>query len=450
MINFEFWTFSKKKNSTKQPTTKGTIISVNLKHPTSIESPTLLIEGFNLEFNYAKGLGHYYFVSNITFINNSLVEVELVKDVLATYKNEIGLLNAFINRSDSDFDVNLNDNEMTSKQKIGAIGYKPTDLSDLFDGKGCYLLRVASESATSVTGIKTYIMTKGQVRNALSFMFSNNVFDSAWDSVVKATFNPFQYIISLKYCALSYSVMIHGCSQEPLQFGWWTSSDQSYYVCNYVGSRHNIALAVPERFFNDFRDFNPQYSSYQLLLPASGLYEIPSVDMSLANFDLQLYVDALTGKSTYYMLLANSNAVLYKFDANVCADVQLSQNSTDLTSALGSIGSAIGSAVSGNIYGTAVSSANALTTILQPTPSSKGGVGSIYELVSIRSAVFYDKRFDVVDQHPIGFGRPLNQNRQIGTLSGFVKCSGASISISGHSDDIEEINSHLNSGFYYE
>lgn len=47
-------------------------------------------------------------------------------------------------------------------------------------------------------------------------------------------------------------------------------------------------------------------------------------------------------------------------------------------------------------------------------------------------------------------GRPLYKNVKINTLSGFVKCSGASLDIAGFSGDKEEVNAYLNSGFYFE
>ena len=47
-------------------------------------------------------------------------------------------------------------------------------------------------------------------------------------------------------------------------------------------------------------------------------------------------------------------------------------------------------------------------------------------------------------------GRPLYENKQIKTLSGYVKCQNASINISGLAGDKEEVNAYLNNGFYYE
>lgn len=47
-------------------------------------------------------------------------------------------------------------------------------------------------------------------------------------------------------------------------------------------------------------------------------------------------------------------------------------------------------------------------------------------------------------------GRPCYKNVQISTLSGYIKCAGASVDIAGLAGEKEMVNSFLNNGFYYE
>lgn len=445
----KFTKLAKRRNSTKQPTEWLEHYDIKLKQPTSLESPAVIIKDFDASLNYAYFNNAYYFVNDVISINNELSEVQLEKDVLATYKYAINTYNAFVNRSDSDYDEELIDNEMSCRQKIKSITTREVSLSPIFDGVGCYIMRIACDSADSVSGIKTFVLTKAQVKNVLGFMFSQDVLDAVGDNLLKSTLNPFQYIVSLKFCAISYAHMSEGCPSEVVKFGWW-SSGLSYKVLNYVGDKITFGINRPTRFYDDFRDFTQGYSSYELLLPASGLYNIPAYDFSFESFDMQLYVDVITGKSTWYMLASDSNALLHKFDANVCADVQISQTSYNLTSVVGGIASTAGNLISGNIVASASSAAGAIGALIQPSPSSRGTTGSIMELLSITSIAIYATHMDAIDDHPIGFGRPLNQNRTLGSLSGFVKCSGASISLDGHADDIDRVNAYLNSGFYIE
>ena len=47
-------------------------------------------------------------------------------------------------------------------------------------------------------------------------------------------------------------------------------------------------------------------------------------------------------------------------------------------------------------------------------------------------------------------GMPYFQAAQISSLSGYVKCSGASVTIPGYESEKDAVNGYLNSGFFYE
>ena len=47
-------------------------------------------------------------------------------------------------------------------------------------------------------------------------------------------------------------------------------------------------------------------------------------------------------------------------------------------------------------------------------------------------------------------GRPDMTERVISTCSGYVKCINASVPIAGMSTEKDEVNTYLNTGFYYE
>ena len=92
--------FSKRKNSTKQPT-GGTSVTAFLKEGTSIENPTFTLSGNNFTVDYVEAFGHYYFVKDIVSIRNNLIEIECVQDVLATYKSAIIGSSQYVIRSAS-------------------------------------------------------------------------------------------------------------------------------------------------------------------------------------------------------------------------------------------------------------------------------------------------------------------------------------------------------------
>lgn len=70
-------------------------ISINLKRDVDISSPSLvLLDGLGVnysDFNYAEipELGRFYFVNNVQRLNHKMIQVDLVCDVLETYKSDV-------------------------------------------------------------------------------------------------------------------------------------------------------------------------------------------------------------------------------------------------------------------------------------------------------------------------------------------------------------------------
>lgn len=70
-------------------------ININLKRDVDISSPSLvLLDGLGVnysDFNYAEipELGRFYFVNNVQRLNHKIIKVDLVCDVLETYKSDV-------------------------------------------------------------------------------------------------------------------------------------------------------------------------------------------------------------------------------------------------------------------------------------------------------------------------------------------------------------------------
>lgn len=80
-------------------------ININLKRDVDISSPSLvLLDGLGVnysDFNYAEipELGRFYFVNNIQRLNHKMIQVDLVCDVLETYKVDVLASKARFNRA---------------------------------------------------------------------------------------------------------------------------------------------------------------------------------------------------------------------------------------------------------------------------------------------------------------------------------------------------------------
>ena len=91
-MTLTYWSgYSKRKNSTKQPTS-GTDVTVYLKDNCSVVNPIFQASTVPTTANYfyIADFGRYYFLSNVVQISNSIWEFTLEVDVLASYKSAIG------------------------------------------------------------------------------------------------------------------------------------------------------------------------------------------------------------------------------------------------------------------------------------------------------------------------------------------------------------------------
>lgn len=455
----ELFNFSKKHNSTAVPNDEdGVELNVRLKSETSIWNPQFVLSSNDLPiYNYVKWDDRFYFISNVIKGNNNIVYMECVIDVLGTWRSDILSTTTFVERSSSSYNAYLNDNEVSVNQEISEMAYDTTQLTigstNLFNRVGCYIVRCTSEDSNSITGIATYIMTKTELSSLLAFLFndSGTIWEAAWDSVTKAVFNPFQYILSVKWCAMNYSFMTSKLTSKEVKLGWW-STGVNAKVVDYLGGNVSFQLDVTNALghYEDFRDTNPNYTKYKIYIPGTGLIEIPSI-MMRAAIDIQLYYDVITGKSTWFLLYHDSNYVFMRLDGNVMADIQISQVNHDLGGAIGNAVGSIGMGLSGNTIGAVAGGVNAIGNILQSTPSISGGASSMTELATINAIVIYTERYRCKSSYfPITRGRPLMQNTLLSTLRGFCQCGQASIDCDAPPQYKDSINNYINSGFYIE
>lgn len=107
------------KNISEQNKVDKTLIFVNeydgcgAKMPLSITTPTFTINDtqFNLNCNYiyVEDLDRYYFITNMTAVNNGIWEIECHIDVLHTYSQQIKNQYAVIERNTNAVNTYLDD-----------------------------------------------------------------------------------------------------------------------------------------------------------------------------------------------------------------------------------------------------------------------------------------------------------------------------------------------------
>lgn len=161
-VSADFYKFSKRKNSTKQPTGTGTVYNVDLKSGTSFLSPTLLLNNSGYpDFNYVVFNGWYYFIRDIVSVRNDLWEVYCTIDALATAKSAITSSTQFVSYSSQLGDSWLQDTRIPVK-KNATVAKNTTTMNFLFNTAGFYVL-----SAVGENGCQTYGLDRAMINNLI-------------------------------------------------------------------------------------------------------------------------------------------------------------------------------------------------------------------------------------------------------------------------------------------
>lgn len=446
--------FSKRRNSTKQPSS-GTDYSVNIKDGCSVENPVFLIDGINLNANYCSWDGHYYFIEDIILSNSNIYELHCSMDVLATFKSQIGSSTQFIERAASAYDTLVQDNLLSQGQSLSEVHQNFTTISKISTA-GCYTIQTFS-----IQGVRTYVYSD---MSTITGILNNDAYGIN-SGGLQALINTIGMNI-LDVSAYVSNVMWHPFSKSAIQ-GAGTSENiaVAFFPLNgitgdrvlntYITDGGNITMPGNEYASTDFRRYDPAFSRYSLYLPGVGTVALPAINASMTLYYVMTY-DIYTGGVTYniYNNGANSTqALLATYSGQLGISVPWSTQRIDAPSLIEHI-VAPNINIGGGYAGMAQSTVHAGMAVVRDTiepqysiHSGSGNLGNIKVNNQIKCAVqnFISKEFPLAE-----CGRPLKEHRTISTLSGYIKCGNASLDIPGMGAEKEKVNSYLNNGFYYE
>ena len=463
----------KKRNSTFVINrTPDFTMDVVLKDDTSVDTPTFLLDSVDLSVNYAWWEGRFYFINDIRRGVTHQYELECSTDYLATYRSYIGSYTAFVERAASNYDTYLADGALSSKNAIVHASHETLTLSDI-TANGCFLLRTVSQvdSDANKTGITTYILSSNDMKRVLDFMFTESNFpDVLSDLAVKSFFNPFQYIVDLRWVPNTKADMAGGSTATgPVKFGWFNSGVSVPILTAQVVNQ-SYTLAAPTCYYanNDFRRYDSRFTNFKLYVFGHGTIDISPMDVTSSGLKIQRTVDFTTGEMITLVRRSDGVHPIAEFKDPFCIPVQISQvNSNLFNSAMdvltttgqgmqaagiaaeGGAG-AIASALIGGAIRTGASVINAIHGETCAGISGNGTNGNRASLIQMPYYILYETAYDSAEFTTNVNGRPLCQNVQINTLSGYVQCAGASVNIPGFAGDKEAVNNALNGGFYYE
>ncbi len=475
-MNIRVWSnFSKRQNSTLQPqASAGTQISCVLKEETSIRNPSFILADPMPQITYVQAFGNYYFVTDIINIDANRSEVACSLDVLATYKSSILNYTAFVERSASSYDQYIRDPALSSQQKYISDTVTNTALTGIFNPTGMYVIPVMTK-----TGGHTIYCA-----NSLGFLkgiLNSGCYDASdisdWiSSKVAASFDLDVYIGAIKWMPLNVTnigvvVPKTNIAIGPVIMKAAYVPDDLYIksVSATAATGARVAINLPAAYYGDFRDADPEFVQYSITLPGIGTAPLDpafvgSCILNGTSLYDQMAIDIATGLITHIIESGSSYVKFCNFKGSIATDVPIGKARANTIETIAAFVSGTSSAASnlaggGGSPGSVISGVGqSITTGLSviksaycPQVSMIGGSGNHYDLylncenIRINRKVFGSKQFPTTVA-----GRPLMQNVQLSSLSGFCQCGNASVPVNARDADRAEINAYLNSGFYIE
>lgn len=448
MTEIVLYHFSKRKNSTKRPKGQGAEVSCLLKSATTFQNPTFILQkpmNDMLQFNYVKWADHYYFIDSTTSINAGQTEISCTEDVLATYKNEISNYTCFIERSSNQTTlandtmyIPTNDWVLSTRNVI----HKEKIMTSTYSQQ--YIIRVVSR-----TGIASYYINGDQLNNLLDYMYTESNFaDVITDAITKLMFDPFKYIVELKWIPFVDSAF-NSSNYEAIQLGFWDSGVTAKRIDEDTVVNFSYSFAFDNPLYNitDFRYYSPSFSNYFIKLPFIGVvalnpYKIDESVNALYQFD------ATSGLCNVF--LQSKKVVFASYQFQLSVPVQIGYASTNIAQLTTSAVSLVGAGLQGNIAQGITSGIEAGRSITAPEVSMLGTIGNISNILNNQILEFNSYACTSINPDDASEGYADGTVRSISGLTGYIKCRNASIEISGFTGDQEAVNNYLNSGFYYE
>lgn len=474
-MNVYMTQYSKRANSTARPadTSSYTLVAdCQLKQPSSVVNPVFILSqssfSVNYNFCYIPDWGRWYTIDDAVYMTGQRVEVTLSCDYLATWRSNISGYTAYVERcADSDYyDTTVEDNYLSNSTTIANSQIATTALGGGFDrAVGFYILRTIGNSGTvsSFTGITSYVLTLSEITDVLSYMFTDTNFsDVISDETVKTFFNPFQYIVDIKWIPCDYTTYADNylLNKTNVKFGWWDSGVNVWVIQGGISgvSFYSDSINIPDNAFSDWRRYSDRFSSYLLYLPGVGTVNI-SANETWEGLCCRYDLDLATGDALCSLYTGHLNddheptgSLISTYNTQLAVPIQLGQLGSTVTRTTSSIISGITGALTGKgIIANAITSAlDATTSALQPTPSLNGAAGERFIINQNPDIKMSINNLTSCEYPTTVAGRPCYKNIQLGSLSGYVKCGGASLSLPGYDTDAETVNNWLNSGFYME
>lgn len=487
-MTVKLWkTFSKRLNSTKQPSDPATAeLTCRLKDNTSLHDPVLEIatNDFGYEYAYISDFGKYYFVRDVVSKAYGLCEYHLTEDVLATYKTAIGSSSFHVIYASASTDIEIIDPRVVVKTSKAFHTSGGGETERVFPSSGgCYILSVFNDQDYYVDGSRVTDVANGMaVTIALEPADMENLRIGLADSDVLTHINqfidgePLKAIFHCIWVPYSLNTLSIGIPVSLIRIGNQVISaslPQARIVNGNPVITNTISVNCHLRsgYINSFRASEP-YTTGTIYLPGVGVVNLNMSDWrGSTKINVQYTIECITGNMRYF-LKRDDGMIVGTFDCCVASPCPLGQEVLNGAGVVGGVMGAVGglasmgvsiasggagAAFAGSALALSMGAANTALAANKRDVMTTGNIGG--RMVQTQPFIYHTE-FTVDTEPPAASGYiaerglPYAGVAQISTMTStagkFIQCEGASINCTASGLEKEEINNHLNNGFYYE
>lgn len=456
MITVKFYSFAKKRNSTKQPST-GTDLSCLVKSDSSIINPVIEVSTDPTGYNYCyiASFGRYYYIEDIVFQKGIWICYCSV-DVLASYKSQIGSSSFYVTRSASSYDGNIVDAQYpaTSDVVFSNTAAAPNPFSWSGFTGGVYVIGLMTSDTGNTNGVIYYVLEPAEFAKLIKDFYSDTSpgFATWWDNLGKGIVNSLNkisdFIVSCRWYPTAPAIE---AGLRTISVGLFTSSAKGYQVANNPNVTNSAQWTVPKHPQAATRGAYLNGAPYSRYTISSGFTGEISLDSYLvaqaSKLNFIVNMDITTGQAKIMITDPDNSRTLLTTYGEFGIPIQLEATEVSASGFVNSLAKTWGSMITGDLLGTFNGVMNSLD-YFQPTPGGNGGAGGYIPFT--QSLLLNCEFFKIVDEDLADKGRPLCQVKQISTLSGFLMCDNADISLAATPGEIETVNAYLNNGMFYE
>lgn len=483
-ITATFYTFSKKKNSTAIPS-GGTSIGINIKDPSSVLNPTILIDRASspVGFNYVhiSSFNRYYYI-NDWISDHGMWIAQCSVDVLASWRTSILGSSQYVLRSASQINSFIADSSYPMDTQTDMRTTRVGVLHNPFFNTARYILSISNGSTDAKINGVQYLCCDQDQLNAIIYGVLNdqsNYWDSSGtsgvdNSIFRSIVNPLQYIGDAYMLPVAPRDEYLG-NVNTLKVGSWTLPYSGSQLKAINNSWMNNALGYI--YYNTVTitlPVHPQYVTHGTYMAArpysqywlyAGVFGVVALDTSfltsvnelINTFDINISVKVDMKGNAVLLVTANipdlgTGVTLAKRYANVAVQIPLTQTKNNSIGWLTGAAQTAANFATGNVMQGIQGSASLISGLESLFPKTEtsgvqGSASAIYEDWYIQSE--FHKVVCREGQLATNIiGAPLCETVRLDTLSGYCQTAEPWLDIDAYGSEHDQIVNYMTSGFY--